>query len=416
MVKDAAGNESVYSMGSRVILDIVVPVPGNSGILTFTSITNTSMSLNWTKASDDQTPLANLEYLVYYSTVCNIDTVANIELHGTLLGDTTNIDTLAVTPLTHLTAYYFNVIVKDGSGNKAAYVMNSRLTLPGVPPVTGSVGSDLTAAAFNSPWRMVIVGSCMYVTDWNNHTVSRVDMSNGAVTVLAGLTGTSGFVDGIGTSARFSNPAGICSDGTNLYIGENANGGTLRKIVIATGDVTTLATLGYSVYGLATDGTNIYIANYGNSKIDRYVIATGVTTTIAGSGTGYLDAVGTAAQFNYIQDICTDGTNLYVSDYQNHVIRKIDLATMNVTTLAGLAGTSGTSDGTGSVARFNYPQGIETDGTYVYVGHNGAVRKINIATGLVTTLVTLSSSNDIVTDGVKLFVADGTTKSIRTLQ
>ncbi len=403
IARDQNGNKTAYIMSSQATqsLDTTPPVAGNGGVLTFGSITETSITVNWTKATDNVTPQASLEYLVYYSQVCNLNTVVNIEANGTAVGTyTADIDTKTVTGLTHQKAYYFNVIVKDSAGNKRAYAMNSRLTLPGVPPTTTTAGS-LTAAVFNEPFRMVIVDSYIYVTDWSNHAVYKVNTSDGTVNVFAGLPGTSGTVDGIGTAARFTNPAGICSDSTNLYIGEN--GGKLRKIIIATGEVVTLTTIGYSIYGLATDGMNIYLANYGNGKVDRFDIAALALYPFVGSTNGYQDGIGAAAKFNYIQDVCTDGTYLYVSDYLNKMVRKVDLATAEVTTLA-----------TGFPANM---LGLDSDGTYVYIGtYAGTTHKVLISTGVVTAMPSISIPYDVVTDGARLYVADGGTLSIRTIQ
>ncbi|MBI5236082.1 MAG: hypothetical protein HY886_07530, partial [Deltaproteobacteria bacterium] len=76
--------------------------------------------------------------------------------------------------------------------------------------------------------------------------------------------------------------------------------------------------------------------------------------------------------------ITTDGTNLYVADTYNHTIRKIVISTGVVTTLAGTALSTGSTDGTGSVARFYNPFGITTDGTNLYVADtsNHTIRKI----------------------------------------
>ena len=99
-------------------------------------------------------------------------------------------------------------------------------------------------------------------------------------------------------------------------------------------------------------------------------------TTLAGSSSGNTDATGTSATFNYPKGITTDGTNLYVADYSNHRIRKIVISTGVVTTLAGSS--SGSTDATGTSASFNYPIGITTDGTNLYVADqsNHRIRKI----------------------------------------
>ena len=114
-------------------------------------------------------------------------------------------------------------------------------------------------------------------------TSSSSTTTSGAVTTLAG-TGSSGSANGTGTSASFNNPEGITTDGTNLYVGD----------------------------------TN-------NHLIRQIVISTGVVTTLAGTGSsGSANGTGTSASFNNPIGITTDGTNLYVADYRNHRIRKIE--------------------------------------------------------------------------------------------
>ena len=92
-----------------------------------------------------------------------------------------------------------------------------------------------------------------------------------------------------------------------------------------------------------------------------------VVTTVAGTGSsGSSNGTGTSASFNNPGGITTDGTNLYVADYNNHLIRKIVISTGAVTTLAG-TGSSGSVNGTGTSASFYRPVGITTDGTNLYV-------------------------------------------------
>ena len=104
----------------------------------------------------------------------------------------------------------------------------------------------------------------------------------------------------------------------------------------------------------------------------------GAVTTLAGTGSsGSANGTGTSASFNGPVGITTDGTNLYVVDYSNHLIRKIVISTGVVTTLAG-TGSSGSANGTGTSASFNNPEGITTDGTNLYVADrsNQLIRKI----------------------------------------
>ena len=121
----------------------------------------------------------------------------------------------------------------------------------------------------------------------------------------------------------------------------------------------------FNPVGVTTDGTNLYVADSGNRKIRKIEIATGAVTTLAGTGVaGYMDGSLSNAMFNTPRGITTDGTNLYVTDTFNHTIRIIG---DNVFTPAGAAGFPGAADGNGSAARFNYPHSITTDGTNLYV-------------------------------------------------
>jgi DNA-binding beta-propeller fold protein YncE len=131
--------------------------------------------------------------------------------------------------------------------------------------------------------------------------------------------------------------------------------------------------------GVTTDGVNLYVADTHNNIIRKIVIATGAVTTIAGSGnTGTTNGVATAASFNLPSGISSDGANLYVTDMNNNLIRKIAITTQTVTTVAG-SGATGALNGAGLAASFNLPSGITTDGINLYVTDsvNCSVRKIN---------------------------------------
>jgi sugar lactone lactonase YvrE len=146
--------------------------------------------------------------------------------------------------------------------------------------------------------------------------------------------------------------------------------------------------------GVATDGSgNIYVADAVNNTI-RKITSAGVVSTLAGTAgiKGHADGTGAAASFNYPNGVAVDvAGNVYVADSGNFTIRKITSAGV-VTTLVGSAGTSGSSNGTGSAASFNfggkYLSGIAVDGNgnvYLADSNNYAVRMITSA-GVVTTL------------------------------
>jgi sugar lactone lactonase YvrE len=164
-------------------------------------------------------------------------------------------------------------------------------------------------------------------------------------TTLAG--GTIGNVDGPVGTARFHLPTGIAVDTAgNLYVSD---------------------TLNSSVRKLTPDGT---------------------VSTLAGGTAGSADGVGAAAQFRGLTDVAVDAVgNVYVADKDNHTIRKI-APDGTVTTLAGSAGQQGSTDDTGSVARFKNPTGLTVDASgNVFVADfgNSTIRKITQA-GVVTTL------------------------------
>ena len=132
-----------------------------------------------------------------------------------------------------------------------------------------------------------------------------------------------------------------------------------------------------------TTTTNNNTTQMGGSRQGVELSLLYCVTTLAGTGsTGSSNGTGTSASFNSPIGITTDGTNLYVADQENHLIRKIVISTGAVTTVAGTS------------ANFNSPYGITTDGTNLYVADssNHLIRKIVISTGAVTTLAGTGSS------------------------
>lgn len=278
----------------------------------------------------------------------------------------------------------------------------------GQPTASGSADGAGSNARFYHPYGIAVdSGSNLYVVDTNNSTVRRITRSGTTwnVTTIAGSAGSSGTADGIGSAARFYSPGGIAVDsGTNLYVSDTYNS-TIRKISQSgsTWNVTTIAgsprtngtadgagsaALFYNPQAIAVDsGTNLYVVdtvNYTVRRISQSGSAWNVTT-IAGvpRTTGTTDGAGSVARFNYPYGIAVDsGTNLYVADNSNSTVRKITKSgsIWNVTTIAGSAGSSGTADGIGSAAKLYYPRGITVDsGTNLYVTdtYNYIIRKIS---------------------------------------
>jgi sugar lactone lactonase YvrE len=257
----------------------------------------------------------------------------------------------------------------------------------------------------------------------------------GTVTTLAGNT-TNGNANGLGASASFDGPASIAFNpvAAKLYIGDTYNN-AIRTATTA-GLVATLtnsalgfingplsSALFYGTKGMAFDAAgNAYVADMGNHVV-RKITPAGVVSTYAGSGiAGYLDGTASGARFNNPQSVAVDATgNVYVADRGNNIIRKITTDGL-VQSLAGYPTTAGVGyvDATTANAKFNYPVAIAINpaGTKIYVADqkNFAIRVINIADGVVTTLAGSPLFNEVIGTPVgiafdaagNLFVADQT--------
>ena len=250
-----------------------------------------------------------------------------------------------------------------------AYFILSFLLLPGssllnaeaIAPVSGASGEaghqDGTGrgARFNDPMGLARdTQGNLYICDARNHVIRKV-APGGIVTTLAGRPGESGALNGLGSAARFHFPAdiAIAPDGT-LYVADSGN--HCIRAIAANGTVTTLAgNLG------SADDINV---NYGEAF-----------TSVAAQ----LDGTGSAARFNGPSGIAYAPAGfLYVCDTGNQTIRKINL-NGSVTTLAGKAGEWGTTDGTGTSARFSSPMGIcigATGDLYIADSMNHTIRRI----------------------------------------
>jgi len=298
-----------------------------------------------------------------------------------------------------------NVYVIDTSNQTVRKITSGGTvtTLAGTAGAVGKTDGSGTAAKFFYPSGITVTGTgTVYVADTGNHTI-RVVTAAGAVSTLAGATGLAGTADGFGGEALFSYPAGVAIDGAGTLFIADHNNHTIRKMNTG-GQVTTIAgSAGLSgssdgvggaarfngPTGVAVDANgNIYVADAGNTSI-RKIAANGIVSTFAGlSGiAGSADGVGIGARFNAPQGLAVDGAgNVYVADTNNSTIRKITPAG-TVTTIAGVAGQTGGTDGPGAGARFNGPYAVAVDGggnVYVADFFNATIRKITTA-GTVST-------------------------------
>lgn len=329
------------------------------------------------------------------------------------------------------------------------------------------------AARFDIANGITTDGNNLYVTDYGNHAIRRINIATQTVTTIAGVPGDAGSntsdatLTGVpGNRAYFDNPSGITTDGTNLYV-TDYNNHTIRQIVIASGIVTTIAG-GVGIVGavdaavgtdarfywpidITTDRENLYVSDFGNLTIRKISLTPPyAVTTVAGSPdknganppVGAPPVSGRDARFRSPARITTDGTNLYVADVTNNTISKIDGVSHKVSTIAGTARVTGSADGIGAAASFGNVNGITSDGTNLYVtdSNNNTVRKVvplpDGTWSVVTIAGTASTGGNsgvgstdgpgdkalfkypigITTDGTALYVTDSNNYTIRKIQ
>jgi len=222
-------------------------------------------------------------------------------------------------------------------------------TIAGLAGTAGYADGTNSDARFNRPTGIAVdTAGDLFVSERYNHTVRQIRAvgTDWVVSTVAGLALVAGHDDGTNSDARFYLPSGIAVDRSNhLYVADTSNF-TIREIVQA--------------------GTNW------------------VVSTIAGSVTnyGFMDGTNTDALFDFPYDVAVSSAGkLYVADWGNNAIRELSRfgADWVVETIAGWSGSSGANDGTGAGATFNSPAGVAVDSVgnvYVADQGNSTIRKI----------------------------------------
>jgi len=294
--------------------------------------------------------------------------------------------------------------------------------------VAGYADGTGSAAQFSNPWGVAVdAAGNVYVGDYVNSTIRKITPAT-LVSTFAGTAPHPGAADGTAAAAWFAGPSSAAADtAANTYVADTLNH-TIRKITWD-GVVTTLAgTAGTSgaangagaaarfnrPTGIVIDALgNAYVTDAGNNMI-RKITPSGAVTTLAGAAgmTGSTDGPGNLALFNDPTGIAIDTTgNLYVTDTGNNTVRSMSAAGF-VTTLAGSVGVTGSADGSGAAARFNAPAAIAADAAgnlYVADTLNNTIREIS-PTGAVTTLAGAASgfgANDGIGSAARFFQPTG---------
>jgi DNA-binding beta-propeller fold protein YncE len=269
-----------------------------------------------------------------------------------------------------------------------------------------------SSAGFAGPSGVVFDGSSSLYVAETGGCLRRITLPAAVVTTPLGQCFFNATLTGVGTGATVLQPHAILFDGMNgLLVGDDG-GHTIDRIDVATGTLSIVAGVPPPAFGGSSDGPlasalldaqsgfaldangALFFSDWIGDTVRRF--AGGRIDTLAGlistgkPTDGTQDGIGMDARFHSPEGLALDGAgHLYVADSWNHAIRRVDLATNEVTTFAGVSGTQGAADGVGDQARFNLPMDLIYDGGSLYVADSGnaAIRRIDATTREVTTFI-----------------------------
>ena len=304
---------------------------------------------------------------------------------------------------------------------------------PAMAQPTMSGMQSQTGPRLDFPAGLATDGRSIFVASSRNNTITAIDFATKSISILAGKTFEQGSNDGTGEAARFNSADGMVLNGQDLYLCDT-NNSDIRKINIPSRVVSTFAGTA-NIAGtedgkganahfnlptqITTDGKSLFVADSGNSAIRRISLADAAVKTIGGQpgSPGKVDGPPAKSQFSGPRGVAADSKFVYVADTGNNLIRKLDIESLEVSTLAG-TGEEGDKNGPAEQAQFNNPGAICTDGTAVYVldADNHAIRKINLATKEVSTVTQVNghigSGCSLSADGKQLYFSDTTQNSV----
>lgn len=293
-----------------------------------------------------------------------------------------------------------------------------------IQTIAGSGSGDNNGGAgaaleinINQPFGVAVgPDDALYVAEVGHHRVWRLDRKSNQLAVVAG-TGKKGYSGdgGPATAAEMNEPYEIRFDGDgNLYVVEMQNQ-IVRRIDAKTKNISTIAGSGEAGYGgdggpatkaqfkqphsialsadAKTDHGALFIADIGNHRIRRVDLATGEIETIAGTGEAKLPVAGQSARGKPVvgpRALFITGNTLWVALREGHSVWQIDLSSGDWQHIAG-AGKQGFSGdgGPASQAAFNGPKGIAVDGAgnvFVVDTENQAIRRVDGKTGEISTI------------------------------
>lgn len=268
-------------------------------------------------------------------------------------------------------------------------------------------GGSATLACLNEPKSLAVAKGCLYIADSENHVIRKVDLASGLISTVAGRPADIAPApeETAATSESFDDdPLGGPSQAIPEKFAQLGDlSGTVRFVVGTApktgrfegdGGPATKATLNFpSAVALDRQG-NLYVADTMNHRVRRVDVQTGIISTVAGTGQHRCSGDGgqaTAAALNEPSALVLDDQgNLFIADQSNNRVRRVDAATGVITTIAGTGQAAYTGDGGPATdSGLAGPSGLalSPDGMlYVADTFNGRIRMVDLSTGLIATV------------------------------
>lgn len=286
------------------------------------------------------------------------------------------------------------IYIADSSNDRIRKVGTSGIVSTFAGANVGNLNGVGTAASFWRPKDIAQhpVTRAIYVTDYRNNLIRKI-MPNGGVTTVGGLGGTDSTIDGQAMNVNISSPNGIVFAVDSFYITEYL-GHKIRKLSqqgvftrlagssspLSVDGVGTNAQFGFPT-SIAYDSRGYFVFS-SDQNVIRKVTLDGTVTTLAGSAvTGAsLDGYGTNARFNRPFGVALFQDYAYIADYDNQVVRRLNVVTKQVITVAGTGGI-GSANGAGLQAQFFSPIGLcvyKPDKIYLTEYNSGTIRKLTL--------------------------------------
>ncbi|MEM7533719.1 MAG: clostripain-related cysteine peptidase [Chloroflexota bacterium] len=305
--------------------------------------------------------------------------------------------------------------VLAAQGDITTIVGNGPLGL-GAGGLDGDNGPAIGAKINSASGVTVDSSGNIFIADHYNHRIRKVDGVTGVITTVVGigptgeLNGRYGGDDALAISARINHPCDITTDTNgNFYFSDYANY-RIRRVDGETGIITTVAGIGVRAHsgdngfainarvgqtcGIALDNSgNLFFTDSDHHRVRKVNLNTGIITTVAGNGIrGYSGNGGAAtnAQLNTPMDVALDKYgNIFIAEYHNHVIRKVDTETGIISTVAGTGVGGYDGEGIATSVRLNGPHGVAVDNNdniFIADRNNLRIRKVDATTNIMTNI------------------------------